>query len=176
MLDMNKIERYFVTRQALIDQYLKGDMTKKEYLRAAFDAVYYNDFGPFKRIDTVEKGLYNYQYYNALAKHNKSISTEKDLDPELKNDYLEKSQSNYRSKDYATLKVLELLEYRDVSAYHVQVRSKVLKDRLVEIILPEYSMVLHTTNPMILSRLREEGVFVENKRKSVIDGYINQKY
>ena len=73
---MNKIERYFKTRQAHIDQYLKGDMTKREYLRAAFAAVYYNDFGPFKKIDSVEKGLYNYQYYNALAKRNKSISSE----------------------------------------------------------------------------------------------------
>ena len=62
---MNGIEKYFRYRQSLIDQFVKGDMTKREYLQANYEAVVYNDIKPFKNIDTVLKGLFNYQYYNA---------------------------------------------------------------------------------------------------------------
>lgn len=173
---MNKIQKFFRYRQGLIDQYLKGDMTKKEYLEANFDAVYYNDFGPFNRIDTVEKGLYNYQYYNAMAKKMKSISTSPSLDYENKRLYEKRSDSFYKSKDYATLKVLELLDYKGIKAYPISVKSKYLKGRLIEIVIEEYSMILHTANQAIKNRLIYENVFSEEKRKSLIDSYINQKY
>ena len=58
---MNAIEKYFRYRQSLIDQYVKGDMTKREYLQANYEAVVYNDIKPFKNIDNVRKGLFNYQ-------------------------------------------------------------------------------------------------------------------
>lgn len=90
---MNKIQKYFKYRQSLIDQYTKGDMTKREYLRANYEAVVYNDIGPFSILDNVDKCLFNYQYYNALAKENKKAGCEKGLEYELKKDYL--SQSNY---------------------------------------------------------------------------------
>lgn len=173
---MNKIQKFFRYRQGLIDQYLKGDMTKKEYLEANFDAVYYNDFGPFRRIDTVEKGLYNYQYYNAMAKKMQSISKSSSMDFENRKLYEKRSESYYRSKDYATLKVLELLKYKGIRAYPVTVRSKFLKGRLIEILIDEYSMILHTASENIKNRLIYENVFSDKKRKSLIDGYINQKY
>ena len=37
-------------------------------------------------------------------------------------------------------------------------------------------MILHSTNEQILNSLKEEGVFSEGSRKSLIDGYINQRY
>ena len=173
---MNKIQKFFRYRQGLIDQYLKGDMTKREYLEANFDAVYYNDFGPFHRIDTVEKGLYNYQYYNAMAKKMKSIGSMSHLDADRRRLYESRSDSFYKSKDYATLKVLELLDYKGIKAYPISVRSKHLKGRLIEILIDEYSMILHTANENIKNRLIYENVFSGEKRKSLIDGYINQKY
>lgn len=36
---MNALQEYFNYRQALIEQYLKGDMTKREYLAQNFQAV-----------------------------------------------------------------------------------------------------------------------------------------
>ena len=104
---MNQIQKYFRYRQSLIDQYKKGDMTKREYLQMNYDAVINNGINPFKNIDTVEKALYNYQYYNALAKQMKSISTESDMDYEIKKDYRENGfgkkmikylVDNYKSK------------------------------------------------------------------------------
>ncbi len=81
---MNAIQKYFKYRQSLIDQYAKGDMTKREYLQKNYEAVVYGEIGPFRNMDTVEKALFNYQYYNALAKENKTISTTRDMDYELK--------------------------------------------------------------------------------------------
>jgi len=173
---MNRIQKFFRYRQGLIDQYLKGDMTKKEYLEANFDAVYYNDFGPFHKIDTVEKALYNYQYYNAMAKRMKSISTSASMDYERRKLYMERSNNYYKSKDYATMKVLELLNYKGIKAYPITVKSRFLKGRLIEIVIDEYSMILHTANETIRKRLIYENVFSGEKRKSLIDGYINQKY
>ena len=138
--------------------------------------MYYNDFGPFRKIDTVEKALYNYQYYNAMAKRMKSISTSASMDYERRKLYMERSNNYYKSKDYATMKVLELLNYKGIKAYPITVKSRFLKGRLIEIVIDEYSMILHTANEAIRKRLIYENVFSGEKRKSLIDGYINQKY
>lgn len=173
---MNAIEKYFRYRQSLIDQYIKGDMTKREYLRENYEAVVYNDIKPFKNIDTVLKGLFNYQYYNARAKEKKQASTIHCIGYEEKMEYLNGCNYFYSKKDKATMKVLQLLDYRGVESYFVKVRSKELNGKLFEIILSDYDMILHSTNDNILKCLKDEGVFKEGSRKSVIDGYINQRY
>ena len=153
---VNAIEKYFRYRQALIDQYAKGDMTKRESLQANYEAVVYND--------------------NAKAKEKKQASTIKDLSYEEKKDYIDSCNYYYGRKDKATLKVLQLMDYKGVEAYFINVRSKELKGKLFEIILTDYNMILHSTNTLILKNLREEGVFSETVKKSLIDGYINQRY
>lgn len=173
---MNAIQKYFKYRQSLINQYAKGDMTKREYLQKNYEAVVYGDIGPFRNMDTVEKALFNYQYYNALAKENKTISTTRDMDYELKRDYLEKSNYYYSRKDRATLTALRMLDFRGVVAYFVKVRSRFLKGKLFEIVIEEENIILHSTSPLILNCLREEGVFQEESRKSLIDEYVNHRY
>ena len=59
-------------------------MTKREYLAKNYETVLNNDIGPFKNTDTVEKALYNYQYYNAMAKQYKYESTFDYIDWEIK--------------------------------------------------------------------------------------------
>jgi len=72
---------------------------------------------------------------------------------------------------------LEMLDYRGVEAYFVKVKSKALKGKLYEIVCKDcYGMILHSTNEVILNKLREEGVFTEGTRTSLIDGYVNQRY
>ena len=173
---MNAIQKYFNYRQSLIDQYLKGDMSKREYLQMNYDAVMNNDIGPFRNNDTVEKGLYNYQYYNALAKQMRFISKAYNDDPEMKHEYIERSNHYYYKKDRATMAVLRLLDYQNVEGYFVNIRSRALKGKLFEIVIIDSNMILHSTNELILKRMREENVFKEEKRRSLIDGYINQKY
>ena len=173
---MNAIQKYFKYRQSLIDQYAKGDMTKREYLQRNYEAVVYGDIGPFHNMDTLEKALFNYQYYNALAKEMKSISTTHDMDYELKQDYIEKSNYYYAKKDKATLRALRILDFQGIEAYFIKIRSRFLKGKLFEILIAEENIILHSTNTLILKCLREEGVFFEESRKSVIDDYVNHRY
>jgi len=160
---VNEIQRYFKYRQGLIDQYVKGDMTKGEYLARNLDAVLSLNIKPFKNIDTVEKGLFNYQYFNAMAKD------AKDRDADLAVEF-------YRKKDRATVAVLRLLGYKNVEAYFIRARSRILQGRLIEIVIGDWQMILHTTSDLILKFLRDENVFTDDTRTSLIDGYINQKY
>ncbi|MDR2650189.1 MAG: hypothetical protein LBB94_10800 [Clostridiales bacterium] len=160
---MNEIQKYFKYRQGLINQYVKGDMTKREYLSRNLDAVLALREKPFSIVDTLEKGLFNYQYYNALAK-------------ECKNTDPTRTDFYYSKKDRATMNVLRILDFSGVEAYFIRVRSSQLKGRLYEVIIQEYQMILHSASTEILDRLRCEGVFSEETRQSVIDGYINQKY
>lgn len=173
---MNAIQKYFKYRQSLIDQYAKGDMTKREYLQRNYEAVVYGDIGPFQNMDTLEKALFNYQYYNALAKEMKSISTTHDMDYELKQDYIEKSNYYYAKKDKATLRALRILDFQGIEAYFIKIRSRFLKGKLFEILIAEENIILHSTSTLILKCLREEGVFFEESRKSVIDDYVNHRY
>ena len=93
------------------------------------------------------------------------------------------------------MRLLKLLDYRNVEAYFVRVRSKNLQNKLYEIVISDPDvlyeintlsmryggmdaddLILHSKNPTILMQLKEEGVFLDEKKKSLTDGYINQKY
>ncbi len=172
---MNALQKYFNYRQALIDQYIKGDMTKREYLERNLDAVLSLNIKPFRNVDTVDKALFNYQYYNAMAK-DANINITGYSDKEYEQILHEKSNYYYNQKDRATMRVLELLNYTNVRAYFIKVKSKYLKNRLFEIILEDTNTVLHSSNEVILKRLKEENVFTDGVKRSVIDSYINQRY
>ncbi len=173
---MNALQKYFNYRKSLIDQYVKGDMSKREYLDRNLDAVLALNIKPFKNVDTVDKGLFNYQYYNAMAKEAK-ITSKVYSDYEIHKMYTEKSDYYYSQKDKATMRVLQLMDFNGVQAYFIKVKSKELKNRLFEIVLEDKSnMILHSSSEFILKRLKEEGVFESAVKTSVIDGYINQRY
>lgn len=150
-------------------------MNKNEYLQSNLEAVLSLNIKPFKNIDTVEKGLFNYQYYNALAKESKIVAYNS-FDRETQIEKNKEADYYYYKKDISTLVLLKLMDYVDVTAYFIKVRSKYLKGQLFEIVLNSYGMILHSTNKKILNNLRDEGVFDENIKQSLIDNYINQKY
>ena len=74
------------------------------------------------------------------------------------------------------MKVLNMLDYRNMEAYFVKVRSKYLKGKLFEIVIPDHDVILHSTNTLILKNLRDEAVFTAGSRISLIDQYINHRY
>ena len=182
---MNAIQRYFRHRQNLIEQYVQGDMTKAEYLKENLRAVLALNIEPFKNLDSVEKSLFNYQYYNAMAKEAKRVS-KSSKDYQTRYYYEKEAEHDYYMKDKATRRVLELMEYRNMTAYFIKVRSRHLKGKLFEILLEDSGggvnmgvpdkIVLHSASGGILNRLRSEGVFTEEKKNSIIDHYINQRY
>lgn len=135
---------------------------------------------PFLRVDTYEKGMYNYQYYNVLAKYYTMLAKEiRNTRKHQKyyNYYLNKGNNYYHEKDKAALNLMKLLEFKGIEAYFVKCESKNLKDKLYEIVLLDYKeAIFHSKALWLLDILREEGVFIEGKKVSLIDEYINATY
>ncbi|HHV45806.1 MAG TPA: hypothetical protein GXX53_02685 [Tissierellia bacterium] len=173
-------DTFFENRSSLIIQYSNGDITKKEFLEYNFDFVQGMNLKPFTRIDSYEKGMYNYQYYNVLAKYYTMLA--KDIKRSGKHSkyyayYRKMGEEYYHLKDRATLQLLKFLEFKNVEAYFIKVESKYLKDKLYEIVLLDYKeAIFHSKSLWLLDILKKEGVFIEGKKKSLIDEYINERY
>lgn len=173
----NKFEQFLLNRKSLIDQYTKGDLTKEEFIEANYRCITSLDIKPFQKIDNVKKAIYNYQYYNVLAKYYQKKAHDLNKKNVAREDFLELSNHFYSKKDDVTLKLLKLLDFIGIEAYFVKVRSQNLKKKLFEIILKDYdNVILHSKNEAILNMLIKENAFTNEERRSLVDGYINQKY
>ncbi len=173
-------EAFFDNRSAIIVQFENGNITKKQFLEYNYDLVMKMNLKPFLRIDSYEMGMYNYQYYNVLAKYFNMLAKEvKNTRKHQKyyNYYLNKGNNYYHEKDKAALSLLEYLEFKGVEAYFVNVNSKLLNDKLYEIVLLDYKeAIFHSKALWLLDILKKEGVFQEGKKVSLIDEYINETY
>ncbi len=172
---------FFANRDSLIIQFKNGDITKREFIEEHYYFIQRLKLKPFKNgIDSFEKGIYNYQYYNMVAKYCYMKSKDKKLvtkHPNVARKYGYKANYYYQLKDKSTLKLLEHLNFDNMEAYYIKVKSRALKDKLYEIVLNDYeSVILHSKSEYMRERLKEEGIFKEGVRKSLIDSYINQKY
>lgn len=192
---LNKFEKFLQHRQSLLYQYKMGDLTKNEFIEENFYTIENLGIEPFKKIDNIKKAIYNYQYYNVLAKFYYRQALDFPMGSKQRKSYLEESDSFYYEKDLVTMTLLRLLDYKSVDAYFVNVKSKKLQNKLFEIVINDPDiiyeintlsapfggmeaddLVLHSKNPKILSMLREAGVFRDKKQTSLTDSYINQKY
>ena len=171
---------FFEEREALIYKFTKGDISKKEFVEEHYSFIMRMKLKPFKIIDSFEKGIYNYQYYNAIAKYNKLCAKDRKLlekHPELVKEIRENINVAYREKDSSTLKLLRFLDYQNVEAYFIKSKSDFLDNKLFEIILHDYEgVILHSISRGLLAELRREGVFEDVRKKSKIDEYVNNKY
>lgn len=167
-------------KNSLIQQFKKGDLTKREFLIANFEFIQNMNKEPFTRIDCFEKGFYNYQYYNTLAKYYTMEARE--LRNNIKyadtyREYINLSNYYYSRKDKTVLQVLKVLDYKNVDAYYVKVKSSHLKNKLIEIVFKDYdNVIFHTKNPWLIEKLTDEGILSDGVKKSLIDAYINQTY
>lgn len=172
----NKFEVFLQNRQSLILQYNKGDLSKQEFIDENYRCIDSLCIKPFRKIDNVKKAIYNYQYYNVIAKYYQKkahIMYKKSI----KEDFMEISGRFYKKKDKTTEKLLKLLDFKGIEAYFVKVKSPNLKKKLFEIVLKDYdNIILHSKNQKLLKILKDEMVFTHEVRKSLIDSYINQKY
>ena len=170
-------EEFFNQRDSLIVQYENGDMCKSEFLEANFDSVQNSGIKPFDLVDSYEKGMYNYQYCNVLAKYYNMLAKEYKRDKELGQEYKDEANFYYSKKDESSMKLLRHLEFKDVEGYFVETQSKFLNNKLYEVVLNNYDFaILHSMNACMLEKLRENQVFAKSKRKSIIDEYINERY
>ncbi|MFV0518309.1 MAG: DUF6648 family protein [Aminipila sp.] len=173
-------DEFFDNRNALIYKFQKGDLTKKEFIQEHYFFITRLNLKPFQRIDSFEKGIYNYQYYNAVAKYNTLRVRDKKLiekHPEIVLEIENKIKYNYRKKDESVIKLLRFLDFENIEAYYVKSKSEYLNNKLIEIVLLDYSdTILHTINPNIVDELKNECVFEDVRKKSRIDNYVNKKY
>ncbi len=171
---------FFDKRSSLIVKYESGSITKREFLESNYNLVMKMNLKPFLRIDSYEMGMYNYQYYNVLAKYFTMMA--KDIRCAKKRQryykyYLNKGNNYYHEKDKAVLNLLEYLNFKGVEAYYVDVNSKTLNNKLYEIVLLDYKeAIFHSKALWLLNILKEKGVFKDEKKKSLIDDYINETY
>lgn len=173
-------DKFFDERSSLIVQFSDGEITKRQFLEYNFDLVRKTNLKPFLRVDTYEKGMFNYQYYNVLAKYYNMLAKETRNTRKHRryyNYYYNKGNNYYHEKDRAALSLLEFLEFKGVEAYYIEVNSKFLRDKLYEIVLLDYEeAIFHSKAKWLLDALRENNVFIEDKKESLIDGYINEPY
>lgn len=167
-------------RKESIDLLEEAKIDKDEFLDLNYNFFRKLELKPFAHIDTVLKAIYNYQYYNVMAKKSNleagvchNMKKKKKLYNKLIND----RENYYYLKDLATQRLLEIIDYKNLECYYISLQSKRLKDSIFEIhILDKEKLILHSKNKMILDNLKAKGVFSDLKRQSLIDSYVNKSY
>jgi len=177
---MRTLDNFFKTRNDLIERYSAGEFTKKEFIEENYKYLMKLNLNPFQgRIKSFKMGIYNYQYYNIMAKYSNMMADEmKYCDGELSREHKRKEFDYYALKDKATEQCLEFVDFKGVEAYFLDVNSRRLTNsQLYEIVFRDYDKaIFHSYNEKLLRRLRVNGVFSSKRRRSVIDGYINSSY
>lgn len=173
-------EDFFEHRSFLIMQYSCGDLTKREFLQKNFDYFILKNAKPYIKIDSYEKGMYNYQYYNVMAKYYRALAMEvrgTKKHQRYYNYYLNLCNKYYYEKDRSMLAILKFQEFQNMEAYYIRCESKALRNILYEIVLKDKKeAVFHSKAQWILNILKEERVFSNGMKTSVIDTYINERY
>lgn len=173
-------ESFFENRSFLIAQLESGDLNKVQFLNANLEFLQRIGAKPFVKLDSMEKGIFNYQYYNIMAKY--YISTAEDIEKrgkhmKIANSFRNKANDQYHKKNITISKMLKLVDYENVDAYFVKSKSKKLNNTLYEIVFYDYKeAIFHSTAEWLLDILKENGCFIEGKYKSLIDEYINTRY
>jgi hypothetical protein len=172
--------KFFNNRDSLILQLMNGDITKKEYIQMNYSYISSLGIKPFETIDSFEKGIFNYQYYNMMAKYYNMLAKDeknKSKQPVFYKNYLDESNYYYNEKDKTTFRLLRYLEYKNVEAYFIKMESTKLRDVLFEIVLKDFEYaILHSKSLWLLNVLKKEEIFKNKTKKSVIDYYVNENY
>ena len=176
---------HYRERNKIIENLHKKEIDKKEFIMRTL--AIYKDVNFLRlpnKFDSFESALYHYQFHNAKAKYYKSeyiehIEKNRIYALECK----AKSDSHYESKEEVTLALLKqflpnLLESGSrVSAYYLNMNSKTLHKRLVEIVFHDMEMViLHSLDAKVVGVLSGRSLLESEPKNSVIDSYVNEKF
>lgn len=173
-------ETFFENRNSLIIQFNNGDLSKKEFITENFNFITGLNIKPFIKVDSYEKGMFNYQYYNSMAKYYLMLAKELNNDSKHRRyyvNYLNTGNGLYHKKDITTLKILKIFNFEGVSSYFIKTNSKSLDGKLYEIIIKGYDeAIFHSKALWLIDILKKEDVFLSKKKRSIIDSYINNLY
>ena len=172
-----KLEHFFKKRNDLIFELSEGKIDKISFLEKNYELIQNLNMKPLLNISTLEEGMYNYQYYNILAKFfkQKSILYSNNKKKQKKyNENLMKSNNYYAEKDKYLLRMIDFLDENSTEAYFIDMNSKRLNNSLFEIVVKDVEFaIFHSMNIEILQKLKEKNIFVNEIRISKIDDYVN---
>ncbi len=165
-------------RLQLIEQLESGALDKLQFIE--LNVALYRDYQievPGS-IATLDEGLFYYQYFNIMAKYYqmkyKQLIEDSIFEAiELRN----RSNAYYRDKERITELLLTDLKEEPITAYYVDVNSRRLNNKLVEIVfLEREKVILHSMDKRVIALLKRKNYFKYSRSKSRIDSYINQPY
>lgn len=177
---MNYVEHY-KNRNYLIDKLDKSEITKDEFI---YENMKLYPKKPSMIVppvfESLEEGLYFYQFYNTMAKFHQKQAFELYLNDKissLTNRY--KSDEYYECKELSTFRIFNYVERNKITnirAYYVSMKSDKLNG-LIEIIFDDFEkVILHSLSLKVLRYIKRLGFFCDKKQVSSIDNYINREY
>ena len=172
-----KLKKFIDLRAEYIDMLDNGALTKDQF-NLANNKLFTNlNLRPFSNLDTFDKALFNYNYYNTKAKLALSNANRYKEQKKLKKYRREDSLklNYYEEKDKATLAMIDLEDPSYVEAYYISLHSRKLSSSIFEIHFKgKDKVILHSKSEYIKNRLIELGVFSSEVNESIIDSYVNQ--
>lgn len=179
--DMNiptkQLEVFFKKRNDLISELSQGKIDKISFLEKNYELIQNLNMKPLLNISSLEEGMYNYQYYNILAKFFKQKSqlySNNKKKQKKYNENLMKSNNYYAEKDKYLFRMIDFLDKDSSEAYFIDMNSKRLNSSLFEIVVKDVEFaIFHSMNEKILEKLYEKNIFVNETRISKIDDYVN---
>ncbi|WP_407654218.1 DUF6648 family protein [Anaerococcus porci] len=180
MEEKNKLISFNTWRKESIDLLTNKRIGKNEFLEKNYEYLKKLDLKPFSNISSVMEAIYNYQYYNIMAKRSNSLAFDIHNNPKKKKYYknlINNRENFYHLKDIASLRLLELVEYSGIEAYYIKLRSKRLTGEIFEIVLKNHDkLILHSKSKNLLRKLVENNCFDSEIKESKIDSYVNKSY
>ncbi len=178
--EVDKLKAFEAFRKESIDLLDQSIYDKDSFLDANISYIMKLDLKPFTDIKTIDQAIYNYQYYNLLAKKANSEAIKIIHNPKKKKLYtrlINDRENYYYLKDKATINLLEIIDYKDVESYFIRLKSKRLMGEIFEIHIKSIDKaILHSKNKDILDKLRQNDCFDDECRPSIIDSYVNKSY
>ena len=179
--DMNiptkQLEVFFKKRNDLISELSQGKIDKISFLEKNYELIQNLNMKPLLNISSLEEGMYNYQYYNILAKFFKQKSqlySNNKKKQKKYNENLMKSNNYYAEKDKYLFRMIDFLDKDSSEAYFIDMNSKRLNNSLFEIVVKDVEFaIFHSMNEKILEKLYEKNIFINETRISKIDDYVN---
>ena len=175
MLSENdKLKKVLASRSALIDALESLELTKDEFHLENYRLLVRMQMKPFQRVDTLEKGLYNYQFFNTMAKfYLQQLQT---AHPKKRKLVTETIRNYYAQKDACILDILKQNAQEPVTAYYIETDAESISDALFEIVFPlREKMIFHSLDARVKQELLARGCFQSQRRRSLIHNYVNSR-
>lgn len=180
IIEKKKLDLFEDWRIESIELLTDQKIDKDEFLERNYKFLVDLGLKPFSKIYDLEEAIYNYQYYNIMAKFANSKAFKFQNSPKKKKVYtklINDRENYYYLKDLATSSLIEIVGFENIDAYFINLRSKRLTGQIFEIKVKNCDkLILHSKNKKILEKLRCNSAFCEEIRESLIDSYVNRSY